>query len=207
MIRGPKSGPIQALRPVPVPEPPRWLSTVERLSALRDAGPRIPTGFANLDAVLHGGLRSGKLFCISGGPSAWKTSVCVQLGDHFAEQGAAVLWIAFDECAESIDSRRLQARGVPRLETEQPTERTMRVAAELDTLPFHVVEPQPTEDAIEAFSEKYPQRLRVVFIDSIQGSYTRNSDRFDSRRDKVDDAVRTLRRYAATPNGARPNAS
>jgi replicative DNA helicase/DNA-binding transcriptional ArsR family regulator len=180
------SAPVQAITP---------LSNVDLCEALMGAGPRIPLGIQTIDDKLHGGMRIRKVFGFGGAPGAWKTSLLVQIADHLCQQpGIAVAWLAYDECAEEILSRRLQARGVPRNLTEDPDEYTLAVAAELDQLPFKVFENRPLDEAVEAFARMYPEADRFVFIDSAQKMWTHESRQMQTLRERIDVTLETCRR-------------
>ncbi len=173
------------------------LSNVDLCEAIMGAGPRIPLGVQPLDDKLHGGMRIRKLFGIGGAPGSWKTSFLVQIGDHLcAQSGIAVAWVAYDECAEEILSRRLQARGVERFKAENPDEETLMVARELDELPFHVFEHKPFDEVIESFARMYPNHDRFVVIDSAQKMWTRESRQLTTLRERLDLCLDTARKLA-----------
>jgi hypothetical protein len=168
--------------------------------AIMGAGPRIPLGVAPLDDKLHGGMRIRKLMGVGGAPGAWKTSLLVQIADHLSQQpGVGVAWAAYDECAEEVMSRRLQARGIERCRCESPDEGTLVAARELDALPFHVFENKPFDEVIGLFSRMYPNLDRFVFIDSAQKMWTHESRQLQTARERIDVALGTCRTLAESP--------
>lgn len=75
----------------------------------RDSGPRLSTGVAGLDEVLHGGVLPGRTYVVRGGPGTGKT----MLGLHFLMAGAArgerTLFITVEEHSDQLrrDARAL----------------------------------------------------------------------------------------------------
>src|SRR5687767_7136974 len=55
--------------------------------------PRLPTGVAGLEAVLHGGFLRGAMYLITGGPGTGKTVLCSQIAFHRAAAGENVLYV------------------------------------------------------------------------------------------------------------------
>ena len=168
-------------------------TTTERLRLLADSGPRIRTGISCVDDLCRGGIRSGKLVGIGGGPHCGKTTLCAQVADNMVRDGVAVGFIAYDESSDGIDSRILQAHGCTRIETEEPTDHTYEVSAELDLWPLHIFEPCNIEDAIEQMAKLYPDKERVIFIDSIQRAHTSRSRFIPNKREAVDEMLETLK--------------
>ena len=181
----------------PAPDP--WQTTTERLRALSTGGRKLRTGLSCIDALLRGGVRTGRLFGIGGGPHAGKTTLCAQIADNMGRDGVAVAFIAYDEASDGIDSRLLQAHGCGREETEEPTDHTFEVAEELDRWPCHILEPCNVEDAADELAKRYPDLERVLIVDSIQRARTARSSIIVNPRERVDDVLETLKRKARTP--------
>lgn len=66
----------------------------------------IPTGFANLDRVLGGGLRPG-LVTIGAISSLGKTTLAVQIADNIAATGKPVLFVTIEQSAREIAAKSL----------------------------------------------------------------------------------------------------
>ena len=77
--------------------------TDDRLRVGAHAADRVwPSGFAGLDAVLGGGLRSGGL-CLLGGPQGLgKTTFALQLARNVARGGRPVLYFSYELDAEDL---------------------------------------------------------------------------------------------------------
>jgi len=57
-------------------------------AAVEGTRPGLPTGVADLDALLGGGLRGGELFVIGARPGAGKTTFALQVARHIAAHAA-----------------------------------------------------------------------------------------------------------------------
>ena len=79
------------------------LSSLERGDQLQVTE---PTGLATLDKALGGGLRPG-LTVLGAFSSLGKTSLCVQLADHIAEHGRAVLFVSIEQHPRELISKSL----------------------------------------------------------------------------------------------------
>lgn len=71
---------------------------------------KTPTKIEGLDEVLHGGLPTGRLSIISGGPGAGKTVVGLEILVRGTELGQPAIFISFEEEKEKIQ-RNAQAMG------------------------------------------------------------------------------------------------
>ncbi|WP_254611288.1 DnaB-like helicase C-terminal domain-containing protein [Paenibacillus sp. JMULE4] len=63
-----------------------------------------PTGIAELDETLFGGLRSG-LYLIAGGASSGKTMLMKQIADHIASEQMPVVYVSWDMTAFELWAR------------------------------------------------------------------------------------------------------
>lgn len=64
--------------------------------------PKTPTNIKGLDEVLHGGLPTGRLTIINGGPGAGKTILGLELLVRGIESGQPAVFISFEETSEAI---------------------------------------------------------------------------------------------------------
>jgi replicative DNA helicase len=71
----------------------------------------IPTGFSQLNAVLNGGLREGRIFTVLGGPGGGKTTFCNQVAEHAANQGRPVVYVACEEPPATLYAKTLARLG------------------------------------------------------------------------------------------------
>jgi Bifunctional DNA primase/polymerase, N-terminal/DnaB-like helicase C terminal domain len=161
----------------------------------------LSTGVPSLDAALtFGGVPVSKNIVIGGAPDAGKTALALQMAEAMAAAGAAVAWVAVDEDADDIDARRLQSLSFPRHLaasgvgpgglSEADVERVER---ELGGRAFHVFENIPVEDAFAELARLYPDRLRVVVIDSLQTVHSRRSLAASSPRERIDTLIGDLK--------------
>jgi replicative DNA helicase len=80
----------------------------ERIQQMREA---IPTGFSQLNTVLNGGLREGRVLTILGGPGSGKTSFCNQVAEYAASQGRPVVYVACEEPPATLYAKTLARLG------------------------------------------------------------------------------------------------
>jgi DNA repair protein RadA/Sms len=111
---------------------------------------RLPTGFAELDRVLGGGLVAGSVVLIGGDPGIGKSTLLLQaLAAAAGEPGVPALYVTGEESPQQVRLRAerlgLAAAGL-RLLAETEVDRTLAAAAR--------------------------ERPRVMVVDSIQTAYT-----------------------------------
>ena len=154
-------------------------SSVQALDALTPLPvTRHPTGMAELDRVLGGGLVSGSVVLIGGDPGIGKSTLLLQA---LAEVGrrTPVLYVSGEESAEQI-ALRAQRLGIPgeqlRLLTENQTETILA--------------------AMEA------ERPQVVVIDSIQTVFTETLQSAPGSVAQVRESAAQLVRYAKSRGSA-----
>ena len=70
-----------------------------------DAAPRVPTGIAELDRVLGGGLVPGSVVLLGGEPGIGKSTLCLQLAAAIAATGAPLLYVTGEESLEQVRLR------------------------------------------------------------------------------------------------------
>lgn len=63
---------------------------------------KIPTRIEGLDKVLHGGLPSGRLTIINGGPGSGKTVLSLELLVRRTEAGESSVFVSFEETSEAM---------------------------------------------------------------------------------------------------------
>lgn len=67
----------------------------------------ISTGLANLDAATGGGLPEGALTVLGAGSSSGKTTLAVQVADHIAASGRAVLFVTIEQSRHELVAKSL----------------------------------------------------------------------------------------------------
>lgn len=64
--------------------------------------PKTPTNIKGLDEVLHGGVPTGRLTIINGGPGAGKTILGMELLIRGTESGQSAVFVSFEEAGEAM---------------------------------------------------------------------------------------------------------
>ncbi len=75
-----------------------------RSIAAEDSVKRLPTGIADLDAVLGGGILPAGIMLLAGQPGIGKSTLLMQVAAHVAEQ-SAVLYVSGEESASQVKLR------------------------------------------------------------------------------------------------------
>ena len=115
----------------------------------REPPPRIPTGLAECDRVLGGGIVPGSLMLVGGDPGIGKSTLMLQISHQVGERHGPVLYVSGEE---SFDQARLRAR---------------RLGALSDNL-FAL-----TETSVEAIRKHISKRdYALIVVDSIQAVYS-----------------------------------
>jgi DNA repair protein RadA/Sms len=124
-----------------------------------DTGARIPTGFAEFDRVLGGGLVSGSVVLIGGDPGAGKSTLLLQVTTALASAGE-VLYVSGEE---SLQQLAMRARRL-----ELPLDR-LRVAAETraEEVAALIERHRPTVVVLDSI-----QVMELGSVDSVPGSIT-----------------------------------
>jgi DNA repair protein RadA/Sms len=132
-----------------VDAPASWDSTPIRFSEITGIEtPRFPTGIAEFDRVLGGGIVAGALVLLGGDPGVGKSTLMLEVASHLADS-SVVLYASGEESAQQI-----KLRG----------ERLGIQTGEL-----HIY-PEMSVERILAAAEQV--KARVVIIDSIQTTFS-----------------------------------
>jgi len=136
----------------PVPGPGRAARASASPVLLTDAGaqeaPRLPTGVAELDRVLGGGLVAGSLVLLGGEPGIGKSTLLLQAAQSIAASGNEVLYVCGEESPQQVGMR------------------ARRLGADSDKV---VLLPELDVTAVErVVSERKPA---VLVVDSIQTAF------------------------------------
>src|SRR4029450_8263004 len=81
------------------------LATFETLAAATIDAPRLPTGMAELDRVLGGGLVAGSAVLVGGDPGIGKSTLLLQAAAKLAETGARVVYLSGEEAPAQVRMR------------------------------------------------------------------------------------------------------
>ena len=88
-------------------------STAREIYDCKESTPPTPTGFAELDSVMNGGLVDSRLYVLGAISSLGKTTLALQMADYIAEHGRPVLFVTIEQSA-----RELVAKSLSRLTCE-----------------------------------------------------------------------------------------
>jgi DNA repair protein RadA/Sms len=81
------------------------LTSFETLAAAPIDAPRLPTGMAELDRVLGGGLVPGSAVLVGGDPGIGKSTLLLQAAAKLAETGARVVYLSGEEAPAQVRMR------------------------------------------------------------------------------------------------------
>ncbi|MBW2241000.1 MAG: DNA repair protein RadA [Deltaproteobacteria bacterium] len=79
-----------------------------------DGAPRLPTGIAELDRVLGGGLVPGSVVLIGGEPGIGKSTLSLQLAAQIEQKAGRVLYVTGEESLEQVRLRAERLGEIPR---------------------------------------------------------------------------------------------
>ncbi len=106
-----------AAEPAPAPASVAARGARGKALALREidagAAPRLPTGIAELDRVLGGGLVPGSVVLLGGEPGVGKSTLALQLAAKVRALGRGVLYVTGEESAEQLRLRAERLGDVP----------------------------------------------------------------------------------------------
>ncbi|MES1176501.1 MAG: ATPase domain-containing protein [Myxococcales bacterium] len=150
------------------------------------------TGMPALDRQFRGiaCLPRGARLCISGGAKNCKTLAMLELAESALAQGAFVVWIAVDEPAESIVTRRLQRLGLTPAQAMTDGPARLAGLATLDAQAFHAVG-GCIEDLCKLASEETTGPI-LVAVDSLQTVRTRAGEG-KGDRERIEAALETMK--------------
>ena len=81
------------------------LANFETLAAGSLEAPRLPTGLAELDRVLGGGLVPGSAVLVGGEPGIGKSTLLLQAAAKLAESGVRVVYLSGEEAPAQVRMR------------------------------------------------------------------------------------------------------
>ncbi len=201
---------FRALVKAAINPPPRSKRFIDLIESQVSDGLYFPSGFQKLDVELDdGGLPTGSLMVIVGGPGSRKTGLGTHFADHLSRLGAAVMFMACDESRKNVVTRLGQRAGFTRSglrdksDIGQATREGLRryeadlgrvlCLTELDD----ESDAQTIEDAHSELVREAGERVRVLVIDSLQTVPCAASDALpqtaDNQRLRVDAKLRVLK--------------
>lgn len=179
--------------------PPKSRALSELFDDLVWDGVVLSTGMPQLDAALDdGGLTTGTLTVLLGGPGSKKTGLATQLADGLSRQGAAVLMLCADEPRRRVAQRLAQRAGWSRagLRAQDDAGHATRAGArERETAlgrmlrladPRSSDEVKTLEEAFDELRRMQGARARVLIVDSLQRCQCLASQSYEDVRQKTD---------------------
>jgi KaiC/GvpD/RAD55 family RecA-like ATPase len=179
------------------PDRPSWPVAAEWLESLATLGEPIPTHLPALDLRLRGGMRTGRVCVIGGGPGAGKTSLLAQMARRMAASGASVVFWSGDEGPESIAIRIGQHVGIARERAERgEAEAIADLVRETATLRFLLPDPDKVRTLPQLFEglAAFPEP-RALFVDSLQKAFTPGER--DATHEAIEDRMTAIRKLSA----------
>lgn len=185
------------------------IDTVDILAARHDGKViGLPTGFADLDKQMSGGMRPGNLIFIAGRPSMGKTSLAVQIGLNVAQDEHPVLVLSMEMADQELTDRLISNVGNVSLDAVlqgrivgEDGDRIMAAVERLHALPL-VIDDQGGltlyEVASKARSVKRKYGLSLLVIDYIQ-LMTGDGDSRNSQLEQISRGLKSLAKELQIP--------
>lgn len=165
----------------------------------------LPTGFADLDEQLDGGMREGELIIIGARPSMGKTALALCIGEYAAKLGKTVAMFSLEMKRQSLYERRVSAEsGVPLSKIKRPERMTDQdwsdMSATVEALkkrPFYVndrssLNINTLRTKVRALKRRHGLRLLIVdYLGLMDGSNPK-----DNRTTQLGEVTRNLKRLA-----------
>lgn len=165
----------------------------------------LPTGFADLDEMLDGGMREGELIIIGARPSMGKTALAVAIGEHCTKLGKTAAMFSMEMKRQALYERRVSCEsGVPLGKIKRPDRMThdewSSVSATAEMLkkrPFYVndrssLNINTLRTKVRALKRRHGLRLLIVdYLGLMDGSNPR-----DNRTTQLGEVTRNLKRLA-----------
>jgi len=182
---------------------------LQRLDA-RQAGEIqcLPTGFADLDRLLNGGMRDGQLILVAARPGMGKTSLALQIAGHVAEGGNPALFCSQEMGEGDLMDRIHAARArihlgnlvAGRLERDEYERLSASLGALRDQPLFLDEQPALTlaDVAVKARSVRRTAGLRLLVIDYIQ-LMTGTGDNRNAEIERISRGLKQLAKELSIP--------
>lgn len=186
--------------------PPKSRALADLFDELTWDGVVLSTGLEQLDQALDdGGMTTGTLTVLLGGPGSKKTGLATQLADVLSRQGAAVLMLCADEPRKRVAQRLGQRAGWNRAglrATDDAGHATRAGAREREAAlgrmlrlcdPRREDEARTLEEAFDELRRMRGARARVLIVDSLQTCQCLAAQAHDDARAKVDTKLAVLK--------------
>lgn len=166
----------------------------------------LPTGLAELDDILDGGMREGELIVIGARPSMGKTALALAIGEHCAKLGKTAAMFSLEMKKQALYERRVSsASGVPLNKIKRPDRMNDHdwsdMSATVETLKkraFYVndrssLNINTLRTKARALKRRHGLRLLIVdYLGLMDGSNSK-----DNRTTQLGEVTRNLKRLAS----------
>jgi replicative DNA helicase len=178
------------------------LSTQVAIDMRDNQGIAIPTGFADLDRLIHG-LNPGELAIMAGRPSMGKSALALGMALDIAKAGMAVFFVSLEMTERSLVERALCSLAAVDMSAIQSGEATegdwdeiYRQALELEKRDIILSKVGSTPEQLAGLVHRLRQThdIGIVFIDYIQ--LMRSSKRTESRQQEITQISAKLKEMA-----------
>lgn len=182
-------------------------TVMDEMQAIMDGvvTPATPTGYADLDEALSGGLRAGQMVIIAARPGVGKSTAGVDILRHVAAGGRAALLFTLEMSKSEVVQRIISAEAEVRLSDmrqgavdELSWKRIANSLEHLEDLPMFIDDsPTLTMMEIRAKARRIKQQhpsLGVIMVDYLQ--LLTSGRKVDSRQQEVSEFSRQLKLLA-----------
>jgi replicative DNA helicase len=166
--------------------------------------PGIRTGFPDIDRMMSGGFKPGKVVCIAARPSVGKTALTLQILRNIAEDGNEVAFLSQEMLRDELSNRLVASAGradYGEIESGNPSEETWGSVIDgverLRNLPMHIDDQAGlTLFDIQSKARKLRSKhgIKVLAIDYLQLCQT--NSKHDNRATAIGEISRGLKKLA-----------
>lgn len=156
----------------------------ELITELQTVDDKIPTGFAQMDALLEGGLEKGWLFLIAARPSVGKSSMATTLVGNFLKNKTPVALVSLEMSQKQVMKRVLSAYF--EVEPKEAVENARAYIERIDT-PYYI---HTGADLPSILQQIYTSPAPVIIIDYF-GLITMKSK--ENRFQQMDEISRSIK--------------
>lgn len=180
-----------------------FIENLEELASGRRA-PGVKTGFSDIDRMMNGGFKPGKMICIAARPSLGKTSLTLQILRNVAQNGDAAGFLSQEMMTDELSNRLVASAGradYGQIESGTPDnntwERVVQGVEALRGVPLYLDDQSSlTLSDIQAKARRLRAKhgIKVLAIDYLQ--LCKTSSKHDNRATAIGEISRGLKALA-----------